>query len=50
MHRWYDARMKPEVEVDGDLAARAAAIAETHGERLEDVIARLLAEYVTRGE
>ncbi len=37
--------MTPRVEVDADLAARAAEVATARGERLEDVIARALAEY-----
>ena len=42
--------MTPEVEVDADLAARAAEVAAARGERLEDVIARALAQYVERAE
>ena len=36
----------PEVEVDAELAARAAEVAAARGESLEEVIARALTEYV----
>jgi Arc/MetJ family transcription regulator len=36
----------PEVEVDAELAARAAEVAATRGESLEEVIARALQRYV----
>jgi predicted HicB family RNase H-like nuclease len=36
----------PEVEVDAELAARAAEIAAARGESLEEVIARALQRYV----
>jgi hypothetical protein len=38
--------MTPQVEVDADLAARAAEIATARGESLEDVIRRALSVYV----
>jgi hypothetical protein len=38
--------MTPTVEVDAELAARAAALAASRGERVEDVIERALRTYL----
>lgn len=36
----------PEVQVDADLAARAAELAAARGERVEDVIERAIRAYI----
>ena len=36
--------------MDGELAERAAKVAASRGERLEDVIARILTEYASDDE
>lgn len=39
--------MNPEVQVDADLAERAAELAAVRGETVEEIVARALREYVT---